>query len=254
MGFARQICLLYTWFVASAQVPEWIYGRCDDKYRVYSRRAFGPWMISAVNEELLQLIKFMPRDKHYADIFCGAAGIHKELQTRGLKGNAFDRRTKDASEDICKRPGLLYMAHMCVDVMPGGIVNFAPQCSTWGNMAIGHTKRGRDPDSIEGDTSRLDVREGNFTAEILSWLIQILAVLGIWVVVENPLGSMLYHMQCMSKAIANLSLQRVVTCLGAFGAASEKPLEIYTNVPNHSYIKRTKEEAHKKWHTAQTNQ
>ena len=50
--------------------------------------------------------------------------------------------------------------------VPGGTLFLSPQCSSWLIMCRSHSKRSRD--DVLGDTSRSDVAEGNWCAELTS--------------------------------------------------------------------------------------
>ena len=56
--------------------------------------------------------------------------------------------------------------------------------------------------------------------------------LSIYIVVEQPINSMLYHVPCLSHSLILADARRMVTRLGDFGGKSSKPLELYLNVPN----------------------
>eukprot|EP00959_Pyramimonas_sp_CCMP1952_P285695 5973474-Pyramimonas_sp.AAC.2 len=51
-------------------------------------------------------------------------------------------------------------------IAPSGTAHFSPQCSAWIRMCVHHTER--DDDDPLGQESRLDVREANFCASVLS--------------------------------------------------------------------------------------
>ena len=62
--------------------------------------------------------------------------------------------------------GALTCALGVLQVKPGGTVVMEPECSTWLNTTVFHTKRDRGL-RITGDEGRRDVREANFVAELV---------------------------------------------------------------------------------------
>jgi len=53
----------------------------------------------------------------------------------------------------------------------------------------------------------------------------------VWVVVENPMNSMLWQISVMRTTLESMQAKRFVTYLGAFGGPSLKPLELYSTMP-----------------------
>ena len=67
---------------------------------------------------------------------------------------------------------------------------------------------------------------------------------GVSMIVEQPLNSLLYHMPEFQDTLAMLSSCRVVTCLGAFGSDTAKPIEVHSTLGAIVTIKRTRKHAH----------
>ena len=68
---------------------------------------------------------------------------------------------------------------------------------------------------------------------------------GLRITVEQPLNSMLYRIPSMASSIQICRLHRVVTWMGAWGADTMKPDEIFTDLRPHQIcsIQRTRTEA-----------
>eukprot|EP00959_Pyramimonas_sp_CCMP1952_P249548 5216475-Pyramimonas_sp.AAC.1 len=59
---------------------------------------------------------------------------------------------------------------------------------------------------------------------------------GVRVVVEQPLNSTIYRTAELSEALLMACAKRIITNLGAFGAISVKPIEIWTTLSPHALL------------------
>ena len=106
----------------------------------------------------------------------------------------------------------------------------SPPCATWLNF-ISRRSHGRSWENVLGAEEKAKVTQANRTATYISWLIVLAEAMGVYVAVEQPLASMLYRHPCMFQVLLAVSADRYVTSLGAFGAPTQKPLELYTTLP-----------------------
>ena len=67
--------------------------------------------------------------------------------------------------------------------------------------------------------------------DVRAWLIVLAATRGVFFGVEQPLHSHFFKVDHVRSALDITGAQRLVTMLGAFGAGSLKPLEIWTTMP-----------------------
>ena len=70
----------------------------------------------------------------------------------------------------------------------------------------------------------------NTTAVVLSWIVSLCVVRSVFIVVEQPINSMLYHVPALSRSLIIADARRFVTHLWKFGGSSANPLELYLNV------------------------
>ena len=77
----------------------------------------------------------------------------------------------------------------------------------------------------------VELKSDGWSAHPRCFLINLAVVRGAKAASDQPLNSTLYDYPVMAWTIDNCRMTRVFTCLGAFGASSEKGLEIYSNVP-----------------------
>lgn len=121
-----------------------------------------------LNEAALLLAEELPnipRTTAFLEIFGGKAGSTRKMYDRGFHAYCIDRKRR-SWHDVCIFTGLLYSLWMVSSVVPSGLIWISPQCSTWLQMCNGHTRRSMKNPLGEPDR-RLDVREANFTSQLL---------------------------------------------------------------------------------------
>ena len=101
------------------------------------------------------------------EAFSGVGGITKSCERAGLCVRAYDRKARHYSEDLCSLPGLIWFFLSLLSLREGALFWAAPQCSSWITMSSACTKRSAENWWL-GDTTRTDVKEANFTANVLS--------------------------------------------------------------------------------------
>jgi hypothetical protein len=78
------------------------------------------------------------------------------------------------------------------------------------------------------------------------WLVSLAVARGAYVVMEQPINSLLYKWPPVAALTDHIPLRREVTASGAFGGASVKQLEFRTNIPKDvfdRYMVRTRKQA-----------
>ena len=184
---------------------------------------------SDIEEELLR-----PRVKHCAEFFCGTGGLVTALSQAGMRCAWFDIDV-ESCHDILSAAGLAIAVRIALSVMPGGLVWFGVPCSTFVWMARGHTKRSRQ--NPLGDVTRGDVHRANRIARTVAVLCRLLSERGVFFVMEQPAGSVLWQMPSMRLAARRLRVRglrwsRRFVWLGHYGHAICKPTELCGIFPN----------------------
>eukprot|EP00929_Paragymnodinium_shiwhaense_P064769 TRINITY_DN32491_c0_g1_i1.p1 TRINITY_DN32491_c0_g1~~TRINITY_DN32491_c0_g1_i1.p1 ORF type:complete len:320 (-),score=45.77 TRINITY_DN32491_c0_g1_i1:105-1064(-) len=186
-------------------------------------------LVSDILRLAFQASSLADRSLDFLEVFSGSGGITKCVTKSRLTARAFDRQTRDWSEDICTPAGLLWLYMSVLELKDGALMWLSPQCSTWLLLTRGHTRRNKS--NWGGDDSRTDVKEGNYTSVILSVLVSLAIARNVFFVIEQPISSALYNMPSLRSTINDLGAERFVTSLAAYGAGSLKLLELYTNIP-----------------------
>ena len=176
-----------------------------------------------IERELLK-----PRLKHFAEFFCGTGGLVTALSQAGMRCTWFDIDV-ERSHDMLSVAGIAAAIRIALSVIPGGVVWFGVPCSTFVWMARGHTKRSR-PNPL-GDVARMDVRRANRIARLVALICQVLTKRGVFFVMEQPAGSLLWWTPCMRLAARRLRVQGEAWCrrfvwLGHYGHKICKPTEL----------------------------
>lgn len=182
-----------------------------------------------IEEELLK-----PRVKHFAEFFCGTGTLSTALSQAGMRCAWFDIHL-EPSHDILTATGVAVAVRIALSVIPGGVVWFGVPCSTFVWLARGHTKRSRQ--NPLGDVARADVSRANCMAKIVVMLCHVLAKRGIFFVIEQPAGSLLWQTPCMRLAARRLCVKgqpwsRRFVWLGHYGHRISKPTELCGVFPN----------------------
>ena len=123
-------------------------------------------MLEVTTTAILQHASRVPRHSSFVEVFSGAAGTAKALSAMGYTVYTFDR-SDFCWQNMCCLTGCLYCLWLIASVRPGGVVHYAPQCSTWIGLSRYHTRRSRmDPAGCHD--LRVDTHEANWTSMIMS--------------------------------------------------------------------------------------
>eukprot|EP00959_Pyramimonas_sp_CCMP1952_P457419 9474912-Pyramimonas_sp.AAC.2 len=146
-------------------VPGWIRTRArtlcpslaDRNMSLYNGTHLLNVAISEVNDWIGNPTLQINRYLDVAELFCGTGGITAACVDRGMMAVGFDRTNG--------YPNL--PPYYILSIKEGGTAWASPECSTWIQMANNTTKRKKVDPEFTGDAMRRDVREANFTADVL---------------------------------------------------------------------------------------
>lgn len=162
---------------------------------------------------------------HLIEFWAGVGNLTKEHVRLGLTCRRFDM-AYSSLHDCTTGPGLRLWIEELTRMAPGGLIWNGTQCSSFVMLSRSKSKR-REENGYYGDESRLFVRKGNEQMKVLSLIIAIAALVGVDWVVEQPTSSVLPVMQPLEDVIAFSGGFKVTTWLGAFGAESPKPVQLW---------------------------
>ena len=168
------------------------------------------------------------RVKHAVEFFCGTGGLVAALSQSGLRCAWYDIAL-DPTHDMCSAGGMAAAILLTLSIVPRGFAWLGVPCSTFVWIARGHTKR--SPLAPLGDCGRGDVRRANRIAERVRILLRLMGMRGIFFILEQPAGSLLWRMPAIRLAARQYRVKghrwaRRFVWLGHFGRKQCKPTEL----------------------------
>ena len=187
--------------------------------------------------------------RRYLDLtllFSGQGGAATSARDMGMQAMTFDKLDND-NEDIRSVVGILLATWDVHSTVVNGIVWMSPDCDPWlAFMTKSSTARNNNEPDIVGNCDSEWVQAANDVALLVSWLIFIAYMLGIYTSIEQPMNSMLFKYPCVKTTHDIVHAKRVVCFAGALGASSHKPLEFMLTIPSEPvdlYLRHGKREA-----------
>ena len=187
--------------------------------------------------------------RRYLDLtllFSGQGGAATSARDMGMQAMTFDKLDND-NEDIRSVVGILLATWGVHSTVVNGIVWMSPDCDPWLSFITKSTteRNNKEPD-IVGNCDSEWVQAANDVALLVSWIIFIAYMRGIYTSIEQPINSMLFKYPCVKITHEIVDAKRVVCFAGALGATSPKPLEFMVTIPSEHvdlYLRHGKREA-----------
>ncbi|CAE7207732.1 unnamed protein product [Symbiodinium sp. CCMP2592] len=129
------------------------------------------------------------RDLHVLEVFSLSKTLVNAAETRGLSAESFDYMNPGQG-DVLSETGFHQAIRMVMRLKEAGLMCIAPDCSSFSWACTSKTKRTKK--NFAGDTGNPTVRHGNFMAEVSFFLFVLAAARGVYVCLENPVGSTLF--------------------------------------------------------------
>ena len=187
--------------------------------------------------------------RRYLDLtllFSGQGGAATSARDMGMQAMTFDKLDND-NEDIRSVVGILLATWGVHSTVVNGIVWMSPDCDPWLSFITkANTMRDNNIPDIVGNCDSEWVQAANDVALLVSWLIFIAYMRGIYTSIEQPMNSMLFKYPCVKTTHDIVDAKRVVCFAGALGATSHKPLEFMLTIPSEPvdlYLRHGKREA-----------
>lgn len=146
------------------------------------------------------LSQFKERDLDVVELWSGVGAIAGSAVDSGFKACCFDLHRVPGvtdcpgpeQEDITTKQGFEAALALVLGIRPGGLLHLAPDCSSFAfpNSARHKRRIGQEM----GDTSYGPVACGNLMGVIAMFLAIVAMCRGVHVSLENPPGSMYFHM------------------------------------------------------------
>jgi len=188
-----------------------------------------PWVPIVVECLLSAPIK----DFSGVEVFAGekavALGLGRACKSLACEGLPCATLELLDGQDITKLSGQRLAINYLCRCRALGLTWLGTPCSSW--IFLGRSNAGRYTWLPAGDETRAYTRAHNNLADISIDLAWLAFCLGLHVVIEQPLSSILFDYAPMQALIAKTRMQRATVQLGGFGAASMKPLQLWGTVP-----------------------
>ena len=168
--------------------------------------------------DLIETCTQQQRDLDVAEIFSGRGTVARAARRVGLKAVEYDivrlpgiTDTGDpaTTEDILTKAGFLRACTIVGRVKEGGLVHFAPVCSSWLWLCMSRTKR-RPTSRYVGDLQSKVVQVGNGIADAAAILFKLAHRRGVSVTLENPARSVMFKYGSLVDCLEDIPLHYAV--------------------------------------------
>lgn len=190
---------------------------------------------------LLETVEAPSRGIDTLEVFSGRAQLTRAFQMHGLITETFDHRNC-LTQDVFTMPGFLLLLLLVLSVKAGGLIWFAPPCSSCVFLSHSNHKR-QSLNGYSGDLQAPAVLQANHLVCCVAALIRLALSRGVEVVVEQPADSCMFKFPVLAKATQAFGGVQVQTYLGSFcdsfpcvkplrlRSSSRWILELYRNKP-----------------------
>jgi hypothetical protein len=188
-----------------------------------------PWVPIVVECLLSAPIKDLSGVEVFAGEKAVALGLGRACEGLACEGLPCATLELLDGQDITKLSGQREAINYLCRCRALGLTWLGTPCSSW--IFLGRSNAGRYTWLPQGDETREYTRAHNNLANISIDLAWLAFCLGLHVVIEQPLSSILFDYAPMRALIHKTGMQRATVQLGGFGAASRKPLQLWGTVP-----------------------
>ena len=168
--------------------------------------------------DLIETCIHQQRDLDVVEIFSGRGAVARAARRVGLKAAEYDiirlpgitdSGDPATTEDILTKAGFLRACTLVGRVKDGGLVHFAPVCSSWLWLCMSQTKR-RPTSRYVGDLQSKVVQVGNAIADAAAVLFKLAHTIGLSVTLENPVRSVMFKYGSLVDCLADIPLHYAV--------------------------------------------
>jgi hypothetical protein len=170
------------------------------------------------------------RSNQFIEYDAGRAAIARTALEAGIAARAFDKVYGGSSFDKMCPSGFRCMIRAQLETKSDGVLWFATTCSSFTWISRGIAKR--SPSEPWGDEGREFVANGNAQAIRLALQLLLSEFLHQFVVVEQPVSSLLSWVPPVRRVCEDiLTVQYTTTWLGSFSGPTPKPIKLLSDFP-----------------------
>ena len=189
----------------------------------FDAEANGPSLMSAVRQWAGE------RTLHCLDLFSKSGMAYWEWHFEGFYSAKCDVTDNLVDHDILSRKGFKNILELGLSLMVGGIALAGPPCSMF--IFLSSSMHQRTLWNPLGDTSLAKIRMANMIAKNTVWLLELLTSRGCFVVVEQPLNSVMYRLKDFTDWMArDADMQFYTIYMSNFGHEMLKPTRLLSNM------------------------
>lgn len=175
---------------------------------------------------------------HLMDLFGASASAAAAWTRFGYAAVACDILLGREIYDITAKDGFYTTLSVACSVLSGGICVAGPPCSMFTFLASSVHRRTKG--NPNGDLSNMKVRLSNLIVRNTVAIMQALVRRNVFIVIEQPSNSVMFHLPCMKEWIVKLGLVVVMTFMAAFGHDMPKPTHLLGNLPGLALMRRVR--------------
>jgi len=153
--------------------------------------------------------------------------VYRAFRLARLKSRKFDCNADDRY-NICLQTGVYSAIDLILDVLPLGLITWAPPCAMFVFMSSNVHKRTKSKPL--GNVKNISVQLANIIVDNMAFLMQLATRRRLWQVLEQPFSSLMYAMPALKRVIKKW--KRIYLHMGAFGHAMLKPTLLYGTLPS----------------------
>lgn len=169
-------------------------------------------------------------DAYMTEYFAGAREVTKAFLKAGLAAVSYEIKDDPVMQDYCSNIGWLHALHLGLKTKRGACSLSAPVCSSWVKINVGTS--GRSKTRPLGNAQYPSVATANRMMSRVVLLCCIFDALGIWWLVEQPMGSLMQWHPRWQWLMSVRAVYRLSFRMRTFGAATDKAgmgdLQVYS--------------------------
>ena len=174
------------------------------------------------NTELDQVMA--PVDQ--VEYFAGQREVTKSAWDRGRHAIPYDMKDDPETLDITTSLGFIRAFHLSMKLRKGGNSIHAPVCSSWGQVNRGTS--GRSALNPLGNLKYAYVRNANVMVSRVVIILWLQLALGVFIILEQPLNSLMEHHPRMAHWIKANNIRRTHLNMKDYGAPTKKATWLYS--------------------------
>jgi len=185
------------------------------------------------------------RNTDSLELFSGLRAITNSASDMGMIAYGYDKEDGPSlANNILSDQGYKKALKLVCSIKPGGFLWAAPECSSW--IWVSRSGSGRSSYLPDGDITIPRIDKANRMVSRVVSLMLLAWSRHVHIFLEQPISSVMNFISPLKEFIASCLLFCTVTYLGAFGAKTMKPLNIWSTAKEVMGLKRPRPKSEKR--------